>query len=143
MKKGWIVLLVCITLTSCKNGKKEKEFDTKSYEQVKESLAEKEKNSPAKFLSVSSRDRKNLIGQTVVKGTITNRATVCWYKDVEIHLSFYSKTGVKLDEGLETVYENIAPGKSVNFKTKYFAPKGTDSVAIQVTKATGDISIPR
>ncbi|NCI47515.1 FxLYD domain-containing protein [Sediminibacterium soli] len=143
MKKGLLAAALFAVAFGCKNGKKEKEFDTKSYEQVKESLAEKEKNSPAKFLFVESRDRKNLIGQTVVKGTLTNRATVCWYKDVEIHLSFYSKTGVKLDEGLETVYENIAPGKTVRFKTKYFAPKGTDSVAVQVTKAKGDISIPK
>jgi hypothetical protein len=58
---------------------------------------------------------------------------------MELHLSFFSKTGVKLDEGLETVYENIAPGKSVKFKTKYFAPKGTDSVAVQVMKAKGSV----
>ena len=29
----------------------------------------------------------------------------------------------------------IEPGKSVDFKTKYFAPKGTDSVAIKVVGA--------
>jgi hypothetical protein len=139
MKHRMILALLCLAAVSCKNDKKEKTFDTKSYEQVKESLAEKEKNSPARFLSVDSRDRKNLIGQTVVKGTLTNHATVCWYRDVELHLSFFSKTGVKLDEGLETVYENIAPGKSVKFKTKYFAPKGTDSVAVQVMKAKGSV----
>jgi len=55
-------------------------------------------------------------------------------------LSFFSKTGAKLDEGLETIYENIGPGQTVKFKTKYFAPKGTDSVAISVNKAVGDIS---
>ncbi|MNY30246.1 hypothetical protein D3C86_1643410 [compost metagenome] len=89
---------------------------------------------------VSNTDRKNLIGQTVVKGSISNKATICWYKDVELRLSFYSKTGVKLDEGLETIYENIGPGKTIKFKTKYFAPKGTDSVAISINKASGDIS---
>ena len=124
---------------ACKNDKKETKFDTKTYEQVKETLAEKEKNNPARFLIVNNHDRKNIIGQTVVIGTITNKATVCWYKDVELRLSFYSKTAVKLDEGLETVYENIGPGKTVKFKTKYFAPKGTDSVAILVLKATSDI----
>ena len=87
-----------------------------SYEKVKETLAEKEQKNPAKFLVISNRDRKNIIGQTVVLGTLTNRATVCWYKDVEIKLSFFSKTGVKLDEGLETVYENIGPGKTIKFK---------------------------
>lgn len=127
-------------LIACKDKQKDKEFDNNSYETVKESLAEKEKNNPKRFLIISNRDRKNIIGQTVVMGSITNKATVCWYKDVELRLSFFSKTGVKLDEGLETVYENIGPGKTVKFKTKYFAPKGTDSVAISVNKATGDIS---
>lgn len=129
-----------LLLIACKDKQKEKDFDNTSYETVKESLAEKEKNNPKRFLIISNRDRKNIIGQTVVMGSITNKATVCWYKDVELRLSFFSKTGVKLDEGLETVYENIGPGKTVKFKTKYFAPKGTDSVAISVNKATGDIS---
>lgn len=140
MQKITLVLTVLVLLMACKTEKKEKDFDNSSYETVKETLAEKEKNNPKRFLMVSNTDRKNLIGQTVVKGSISNKATVCWYKDVELRLSFYSKTGVKLDEGLETIYENIGPGKTIKFKTKYFAPKGTDSVAISVNKATGDIS---
>jgi hypothetical protein len=138
MKPLFACALLALTLLACKNNTGEKKFDNASYETVKESLAEKEKKNPARFLVVNNRDRKNLIGQTVVIGTLTNKASICWYRDVELKLSFYSKTGVKLDEGLETVYENIAPGKSVKFKTKYFAPKGTDSVAIIITKATGD-----
>lgn len=134
-----LALLLLIGLVSCKDKAKEKPFDNNSYETVKETLADKEKNNPARFLVVSNKDRKNLIGQTVVKGTITNKATVCIYKDVELHLSFFSKTGVKLDEGIETIYEVILPGKTVKFKTKYFAPKGTDSVAIRVRKATGEL----
>ena len=140
MKKIAIALLSLTTFFACKNDKKEKTFDTETYEKVKETLADKEKNNPTKFLFVSNHDRKNLIGQTVVIGTISNKATVCWYKDVELRLSFFSKTGVKLDEGLETVYENIGPGQNIKFKTRYFAPKGTDSVSISVNKAVGDIS---
>ncbi len=140
MKKLIAVIIVVVTLSGCKNEKKDAQFDAKSYEEVKETLAEKEKNNPVKFLSVSNRDRKNLIGQTVVIATIANQATISWYKDIEIRLSFFSKTGVKLDEGMETVYENLAPGQSTKFRTRYFAPKGTDSVAITVVKAVGDIS---
>ena len=139
MKKLIAVALLLSTLPACRNEKKDNKFDTKTYEEVKETLADKEKKNPVTFLTVNSRDRKNIIGQTVVKGTITNNATVCWYKDVELHLSFYSKTAVKLDEGIETVYEDIAPGKTVKFKTKYFSPKGTDSVAIVVRKAVGEV----
>lgn len=140
MKKKLVFACLFTVLFACKNDKKEKKFDTETYEKVKETLADKEKNNPTKFIMVSDHHRKNLIGQTVVIGNLTNRATVCWYKDVEIKLSFFSKTGVKLDEGLETVYENIGPGKTVKFKTKYFAPKGTDSVAVVITKAVGDVA---
>ncbi|MCZ2223410.1 MAG: hypothetical protein LC122_07245, partial [Chitinophagales bacterium] len=87
---------------------------------------------------VTNRDRKNLIGQTVVIGYFTNTATLCTYKDVQIKLSFYSKTGSLLEEDIETIYETIAPGKKVKFKTKYFTPKGTDSVAIKVLSAIGE-----
>lgn len=143
MKPVLLAFALMIFLFSCKDHKKEKKFDAQSYERAKETLAEKEKNNPARFLVVNNRDRKNLIGQTVVIGTLTNHATVCWYRDVELKLSFFSKTGVKLDEGLETVYENIGPGKTVKFKTRYFAPKGTDSVAVLVTKAVGDITMAK
>ncbi|MEO7530998.1 MAG: hypothetical protein ABIS69_06290 [Sediminibacterium sp.] len=140
MKKLIAVILLCTSLFACKDEKKEKKFDTKSYEEVKETLADKEKNNPSKFLTVDNRDRKNIIGQTVVIGHLTNHATICTYKDVDIKLTFFSKTGVKLDEGIETVYETIAPGKTIKFKTKYFTPKGTDSVAVLVLKATGDVA---
>lgn len=139
MKKLIAATFLFTTLLACKNEKKANEFDTKTYEEVKETLADKEKKNPTSFLTVNNRDRKNIIGQTVIKGTLTNQATVCWYKDVELHLSFYSKTAVKLDEGIETVYEEIAPGQTIKFKTKYFAPKGTDSVAIVIRKAVGEI----
>jgi hypothetical protein len=139
MKKLIAVAFLFAAVSACKDEKKETKFDTKTYEQVKETLADKEKKNPARFLTVNSRHRGNLIGQTVVIGTLTNNATVSWYKDVELHLSFYSKTGVKLDEGIETVYEEIPPGKTVKFKTKYFSPKGTDSVGVSVSKAVGEI----
>lgn len=140
MKRILIIACLSVSIFACKTEKKDKKFDTENYEKVKETLADKEKNNPARFLTVSNKDHKNIIGQTVVKGTITNSATVCTYKDVELRLSFFSKTATKLDEVVETIYETIAPGKTVKFKTKYFAPKGTDSVAIKVMKAAGDVS---
>ena len=138
MKNILFIACLSVSIFACKTEKKDKKFDSENYEKVKETLADKEKNNPSRFLTVSNKDHKNIIGQTVVKGTITNSATVCTYKDVELRLSFYSKTATKLDEVVETIYETVAPGKTVKFKTKYFAPKGTDSVAIKVMKAAGD-----
>ncbi len=139
MKNAILVSVSLILFLACQPEKKEKKFDTQSYEKTKETLADKEKNNAAKFLKVDNKDRKNLIGQTVVIGHITNKATICTFKDIELKMSFYSKTATKLDEGIETIYETIPPGETVKFKTKYFAPKGADSVAIQVLKAIGEV----
>jgi len=134
--KNLLGIILLFLVFSCKEKTKEQKFDEKTYEVVKETLADKEKKNPARFLSVEKKDRKNLIGQTVVKGTITNHATVISYKNVLLKLSFFSKTGVKLDEGNETIYEQLKPSETIKFKTKYFAPKGTDSVAVKVIGAS-------
>ena len=88
MKNQILFSLSFILFLACQTEKKEKKFDTQSYEKTKETLAHKEKNNPAKFLKVDNRDRKNLIGQTVVIGHITNKASICTYKDVELKMSF-------------------------------------------------------
>ena len=106
-----------------------------NYETNKAGLEEKEKKNPAAFLKVTGGQRKNLIKQTVVRGKLYNNARIVTYKDVNLKLSFYSKTGTVLEEDIETVYDNITPGGSISFKSKYFAPRGTDSVGIQVITA--------
>lgn len=137
MKKLFALLITASTiLFSCSESDSTKAAKEKdSYEATKETLQQKETKDPQSFLTVSGHDRHNLLGQTVVKGTITNKATVASYKDVDVKLDFYSKTGTLLETDKETVYEIIGPGQSKNFKTKYFAPKGTDSVALSVTAA--------
>lgn len=136
MKRLLILFFSCVIIFSCNESDSTTSAKNKnSYEAAKESLQDKEKKSPENFLVVAGHDRHNLIGQTVVKGTVTNKATVASYKDVDVKLDFYSKTGTLLETDKETVYEVIAPGQSKNFKTKYFAPKGTDSVALAVTGA--------
>lgn len=133
--KKFILLLVISSaiLFSCNsdNAKSEQE----SYELTKENLLEKEQKNPQGFLLVSGNNRRNLLGQTVIKGIITNKATVAVFKDVAIKLSFYSKTKALLETDKETIFEQLKPGESKEFKTKYFAPKGTDSVVLEVLGA--------
>lgn len=135
MYKIIFVLVVYTTLSSCQGSADTKKDQKSSYELTKENLLDKEKKNPENFLTVSGHDKHNLIGQTVIKGTVTNKATVASFKDVDVKLEFYSKTGTKLETDHETVYEVILPGQSKNFKTKYFAPKGTDSVALTIVTA--------
>jgi predicted methyltransferase len=138
MKQYFLLAIMGLTVMACKEKKQEESFDKKTYEVVKETLEEKEKKNPTRFIVINNRDRKNIIGQTVVIVNLTNKATIATYKDIALKLSFFSKTSVKLDEGNETVYETLKPGQTIKFKTKYFAPKGTDSVAVKVMGAKAD-----
>ena len=136
MKKiAGIAIAAIIFLSACKSNAKEAATEKENYQKATETLLEKEKKNPVSFLSISSHDKHNLLGQTVIKGNVNNTAKVCTYKDVQLELSFFSKTGTLLEKDNETVYDNIAPGKSADFKTKYFAPKGTDSVGIKIVGA--------
>ena len=131
--------IMLLALSACSSGDKKSPDKTKDqYEQTKETLAETEKKNPQLFIVVSGHDKRNLIGQTVVKGTLSNNAKVSSFKDVDLEISFFSKTGALLEKDKETIYETLAPGDSKNFKTKYFAPKGTDSVALKVMGAKSE-----
>ena len=127
-------LLVAFFFISCNNADDEKQT-TANYEKVKLTVEEIEKKNPERFLSVTGHERKNLINQTVVKGTVINNAKMVSFKDIDIKISFYSKTGALLEEDHEMIYETIAPGDSKSFKTKFFAAKGTDSVSMKVMSA--------
>jgi len=136
--KNVLLLLLIFPLIFCScsgdtdiNSRLEKE----TYKITKQQLLKKEQKDPAAFLSISGHNKKNIVGQTVVKGTLINKASVAVFKDVDIKLSFYSKTKTVLETDKETIYEILEPGESKSFKTKYFAPKGTDSVGLQVLGA--------
>lgn len=132
------VFAAVLFAAGCNNVDKKTGGIKDKYEQTKETMEETEKKNPTRFLTVTGHDKKNLIGQTVVKGTLNNTAKVAVYKDVEIKLFFYSKTGALLEEDVEIIFETLAAGKSADFKTKYYAPKGTDSVALKVLGAKSE-----
>ncbi len=133
-----LVVVTAIVISACNSDDKKTDAAKDKYEQTKETLEETEKKNPVRFLTVTGHDKKNLLGQTVVKGMLNNTAKIASYKDVQIKLSFYSKTKALLEEDVETIFETLAPGKSADFKTKYFAPKGTDSVALKIMGAKGE-----
>lgn len=135
VSQGIVCILIICSLAGCGSTSTGEAAEKESYEAAQARLEEQEKKHPEKFIRATARDKRNLIGQTVIRGELINNAKVCVYKDVELELSFFSKTGVLLEKDPETIYEVIEPGKTVAFKTKYFAPKDTDSVAIRVVSA--------
>jgi hypothetical protein len=129
-----LILFAAILLYACNENDSPKQ-KKESYELTKKELLSKEQKDPTAFISVSGNNRKNIVGQTVVRGTLTNKASIAVFKDVDIKLSFYSKTKALLETDKETIFQILEPGESKDFKTKYFAPKGTDSVGLQVVGA--------
>lgn len=122
-------------LYSCSGNSKKATADNEDYQKTRNALKIKEEKNPKTFLLVNGDYKKNLIGQTVIKGNVTNKASVAIFKDIDVNLSFYSKTKTLLEADKETVFEVLHPGETKSFKTKYFAPKGTDSVGFNVIAA--------
>ena len=129
------VFVTILFLVSCKDKGKTKDSKSETYETSKMTISEIESNNPKKFLKVEGRDKHNLIGQTVVKGKISNTATVVSYKDVTIKISFFSKTGTLLEEDEETIYNEVKPGETIEFKSKFYAPKGSSDVKLDIINA--------
>lgn len=130
-----IIIPILFLFASCSSNSSQSEKDKASYEQTRSLLLKKERNDPALFLSAKGNSHKNLVGQTVIKGKITSKSSIASYKDVELKFDFYSATKALLESDKETIFVEVNPGGSANFKSKYFAPKGTDSVAIAVVGA--------
>jgi hypothetical protein len=132
--KGLFCLLIFFVCACNNKGKKQNE-KVDDYETSKMTIEEIESKNPKKFLKVEGRDKHNLVGQTVVKGKISNTATVVGYKDVTIKISFFSKTGTLLEEDEETIYNEVKPGETLEFKSKFYAPKGSDDVKLNIINA--------
>ena len=135
MKHLVILLFISVGFIACTNNNQYEIESTDKYRKQKESIEEMEKKSPKRFLKITGNSKKNLLGQTVVKATIVNTATIAVFKDFDVKMTFYSKTKAELEEDRETIYETLTPGSSKSFKLKFFTPKGTDSVGFRVMGA--------
>ncbi len=118
-----------VILFSCKQ-----KFDNKTYEENKVSLAQRESDNPQQFLKLSSDDKKNIFGATVIKGKIVNTASVAVYKNTRIKTLCF-KNGIRVEEHEDVMPDVIKPGSVKNFKIKYHLPKGTDSLALSIISA--------
>ena len=108
----------------------------KTAEEIKQELAQKERENPVAYLKASGTHRKNFIGETVLEGRIINTATVANFKDIVIEADFLAPSGTSLGTKEFTRYELLGPGYDVTFRFKALAPKQTNSVSIRVVTAT-------
>ena len=135
MKNLLFLFAVLLVFNACED-KNDYDIKTeKTYEHHKGNLEKTEQRNPTQFLLVKGQRKKNILGQSIIKGQITNLAKIVSYKDIDVKLFFYSKTGALLEEDHEVLYETVPPGGVKKFKSKYFTPKNTDSVAFKIISA--------
>lgn len=133
MKKTFLLFLLLPVFIACNSDSSS--LNKENYQRSKTNILKKEQDNPKDFLVVSGDKKRNIVGQTVVRGKIKNTAALAKFKDVTIKIYFYSKTKTLVETEDETIYEQFFPGDTKSFKTKYFAPKGTDSVALEILGA--------
>ena len=131
----YIFCLLCITLVLLSCGGDAKKSEEQTYTEQKESLEQKEKKNPLHFLNVTGDNKKNIIGQTVIRGTLYNKATVAAYKNIRVKMLCY-KDGKMVEEHEDVIDDVLKPNSEKEFKTKYRLPKGTDSISLSVMSAT-------
>ncbi len=128
-------MLCCLSL-ACNSANEQR--PSAKYEEKKTSLEEMERDSPLKFLKVSASHHGNLLNQAVVEGTITNKATLVAYKNLEILITFKDENGSVLEKQKHTIDDIAKPGSSTSFKIKTGKVKGTASIIADITSATAD-----
>lgn len=106
-----------------------------SYQDVKETLEDKELNNPLSFLEESATYRKNLLGEFVIEGKIINLATIATFKDAVIEVTYYSRTNTYLGSEHFTIFEYFKPKSKTPFKIKSLGYRGANSVKWEIISA--------
>lgn len=106
---SFFILMFAIQVAKCQY--------RKSPEQIKRELREAERNAPLDYLKVNNWDWSvNLAYNTVVKGRITNYASIAGFKNITLKATFFTKTGSYVSDETWTVLEYLAPGSSFDFR---------------------------
>ena len=78
---NFTLLVLLFGIASCNNNN--------HYESSKESLYDVEKEAPLEFLSITENNKRNLLGQTVVRTVVKNKASICTYDKVRIKFLYF------------------------------------------------------
>ena len=107
-----------------------------SYGDKKTSLEDEERSSPMSFLSIGGTYHKQTIGaKFVLNISITNKATIAVYKDVEITINYYSKTKALIGNETKKYYDYFHPQTTSNYEEKIKAPNETVSLGWEIIHA--------
>ena len=107
-----------------------------TYQEQKMSIEEKELMYPTDFLTADGTYRETLMGDKLkVKGKIYNSATVASYKDANVEVTYYSKSGTNLGSESYTIWDVFSPGTTTTFNLKIKNYSNVKSIGWEVTSA--------
>ncbi len=103
--------------------------------EIKKKNKPKEAEKPTTSIKAKISWRKNLIGETVLTGTLNNTASNTNFKDPVILVTWLSKTNTILGETSYPLNEYIEAGKSVSYKLKVKVPFKYGDINVSVKSA--------
>lgn len=128
------ILITFLALSSCESNMPEIN-DTNYYDALRK-LEQYEKGRPKLFLEADGRYSENFWGDKFdISVEISNDAKLATYKDVEIRVTYYSKTNSILGTNDYTLYEVIPPQKITKARMKIDNYRDVESIGWQVVGA--------
>lgn len=100
-----------------------------------------ERARPQEFVALNYQDRRNLLGEVVIEGSLTNNSELTMYKDFQLMIYFRDSEGMITDSASQVVFEQLTPGETAPFKIKEKAPRKVD-IMVQIADAKAE-DIPK
>jgi transmembrane sensor len=88
-----------------------------AWRKYKNPMYEKEVKNSALYLSTKYTWRKNQINQSVIEGTIRNKASLATYKDIVLYVT-YSQPGGPQKTSRLVIGESIRPGQTIDYRRR-------------------------
>jgi len=102
---------------------------------AEKSIKEKEMNDPAAYIKAKTSWHKNLIGETVLTGSLLNTSALTSFKNPVLLVTWISKTNTVIGTSRYPIYEMLKPKKSIQYKLKVKAPYKYADVNVSVESA--------
>ena len=100
-----------------------------------------ERARPREFVALNYNDRRNLLGEVIIEGSLTNNAELTMYRDFQLMIYFLDSEGDKTDSASVGVFEEITPGETAPFKVKQKGPRKSE-ILVKIQEAAAE-DIPK
>lgn len=121
-----------VKIVEIDNDENEEEGNDVNHEDIKRDLQKMEESEPLKYVSLTFDVDGTLSGKARIRGRIRNSASLATFKDADLKMTFYAKTGTAIGQQNKVLYEVFHPRSSKGFDWKIEVPSKTQSVNVQI-----------